>query len=87
MQPRRCSQCWTDIDEYDVTARHLRSLSLAALAPAFVVALVYVEAFLASRALGNWPIPSLEDPKGLVTAPLHLQSRRGCYPRRSLRAD
>jgi hypothetical protein len=57
-----------------VTARHPWWPGLVALAPAFFVAVVYLEAFLASRALGHWPIPSLEDPKGLATAPLHLVS-------------
>ena len=47
---------------------------LLALLPALATAFVYVEAFLASRALGHWPIPSLDDPKDLVTAPLHRLS-------------
>src|SRR3954468_22415315 len=45
-----------------------------ALVPALATASVYAEAFLASRALNHWPIPSLEDPKDLVSAPLHVVS-------------
>lgn len=44
---------------------------LLAFLPALATASVYAEAFVASRALGHWPIPSVEDPKDLVTAPLH----------------
>lgn len=44
---------------------------LLALLPALATISVYTEAFLASQVLGHWPIPSLDDPKQLVTAPLH----------------
>jgi hypothetical protein len=47
---------------------------LLALLPALATAAVYCEALLASRALGHWPIPSVDDPKDLVTAPLHQLS-------------
>lgn len=45
-----------------------------ALLPVLAIASVYSEAFLASRTLGHWPIPSLEDPKGLPTWALHYVS-------------
>ena len=45
-----------------------------ALLPALATTSVYAEAFLASRALHHWPIPSVEDPKHLATAPLHVIS-------------
>lgn len=35
---------------------------------------VYLEALLAALTLGHWPIPSLNDPKDLQTAPLHVLS-------------
>lgn len=47
---------------------------LLGLLPALAIACVYAEASLASFALGHWPIPSIEDPKGLPTAPLHFVS-------------
>lgn len=47
---------------------------LLAVLPALATASVYGEAFVASRALGHWPIASLDDPKNLVTAPLHRVS-------------
>jgi hypothetical protein len=37
-----------------------------------VLAAVYLEALAASLALHHWPIPSLDDPKSIPTAPLHL---------------
>jgi len=48
--------------------------SLLALLPALAIGCVYAEAFLASRSLGHWPTPSIEDPKNLPTAPLHVVS-------------
>ncbi len=45
-----------------------------ALLPVLATACMYSEAFLASRALGHWPIPSLEDPQDLPTWPLHYVS-------------
>jgi hypothetical protein len=42
--------------------------------PALALVCVYGEALLASRFLGHWPVPSLEDPKALPTAPLHWVS-------------
>jgi hypothetical protein len=46
-----------------------------ALSPAAFLALVYGEASMASVTLGHWPVPSAEDPKALVAAPLHLVSQ------------
>ncbi len=46
-----------------------------ALSPVIFLGLVYGEASIAAFALGHWPIPSAEDPKALVTAPLHLVSQ------------
>lgn len=45
-----------------------------ALLPVLAMASVYSEASLASRTLGHWPIPSLEDPKELPTWALHYVS-------------
>jgi hypothetical protein len=45
--------------------------SVLALLPALAIASVYAEAFLAAHVLGHTPIPTVEDPKNLVTAPLH----------------
>ena len=47
---------------------------MLALLPVLATACVYFEAFLASRTLGHWPIPSLEDPKHLPTWALHYVS-------------
>jgi hypothetical protein len=43
-----------------------------ALLPLLALGTVYLEASLASIVLGHWPIPSLNDPKDLPTAPLHF---------------
>ena len=58
----------------DETSRVKWWFGLLTLLPALATASVWAEAFLASRALGHWPTPSLEDPKDLVTAPLHVVS-------------
>jgi hypothetical protein len=42
--------------------------------PGLAVSSVYLEGLLASTALGHWPVPSVDDPKYLVTAPLHVVS-------------
>jgi hypothetical protein len=47
---------------------------MLALLPVLATASVYSEAFLASRTLGHWPIPSLEDPNDLPTWALHYVS-------------
>ena len=51
-----------------------RWFSLLASLPAIAIASVYTEAFLASRSLGHWPIPSVDDPKDLSTAAFHAMS-------------
>ena len=48
-------------------------LCLAGL-PALSTILVYGEACIASLMLGHWPIPYVDDPKQLATAPLHFVS-------------
>ena len=45
-----------------------------ALLPAIATMSVYAEAFLASRTLHHWPIPSVADPQHLDKAPLHVIS-------------
>jgi hypothetical protein len=46
-----------------------------ALNPIVFLGLVYGEAWAASVSLGHWPIPSVQDPKSLPTAPLHFLSQ------------
>jgi hypothetical protein len=48
--------------------------SVLCLVPALALVSVYGEALLASAFLGHWPVPSVEDPKALPTAPLHWVS-------------
>jgi hypothetical protein len=48
---------------------------ILALGPVVFLGLVYGEAWTASVTLGHWPIPSVEDPKALPTAALHLVSQ------------
>jgi len=45
---------------------------LLCLAPILFVLCVYLEAAIAAAMLGHWPVPNLEDPKALPTAPLHV---------------
>jgi hypothetical protein len=45
---------------------------LVSAVPWLLIVTGYVEAVLASVVLGHWPRPSLDDPKQLATAPLHL---------------
>ena len=47
-----------------------------ALSPVLFLGLVYTEACAAWHVLGHWPVPSVDDPGALPTAPLHLLS--GC---------
>lgn len=42
--------------------------------PWLTLGCVYLEALLAALTLGHWPVPSLDDPKDLLTAPLHIVS-------------
>ena len=46
----------------------------ATLLPGVTAAFVHAEAWLASLALGHWPVPSLDDPKDLATWPVHSLS-------------
>src|SRR5215471_7102947 len=57
-----------------MNARTERWFIVLCLLPALAIASVYAEALLASHALKHRPIPSLEDPKSLVTAPVHFVS-------------
>jgi hypothetical protein len=49
-------------------------LKLLCLVPMLALACIYVEAALAARFLGHWPVPSIEDPKELPTAAFHWVS-------------
>lgn len=42
--------------------------------PWLALGCVYLEALLAALTLGHWPIPSINDPKDLQIAPIHLLS-------------
>ncbi|HYS55880.1 MAG TPA: hypothetical protein VER58_19130 [Thermoanaerobaculia bacterium] len=42
--------------------------------PLTTLGFVYFEAVAAAIALGHWPVPSLNDPKDLLTWPLHAFS-------------
>ena len=44
------------------------------LVPSLVLFSVHAEALSATVALGHWPVPSVDDPKYLATAPMHLVS-------------
>ena|SRR5687768_8669041 len=44
------------------------------LLPMLALGCVYFETLVAALTLGHWPVPSVNDPKHLLTAPLHLVS-------------
>lgn len=56
------------------TQRVERWFALVCCFPWFVLVVFYLEAVAALASLGHWPVPSLDDPKNLPTAPLHLLS-------------